>query len=124
MNDSKDERNLHLVTIEVLDTVGCQQPDRINSKWIGFASVVALVLGVDHEGVRQLERIVLCCSEVHGDTEVGTKDVEGLGEDVIVDETGIDGEASHQEDDVASSKEYLEYLRVLHFLLKTTLLHQ
>ena len=95
VNDSKDERNLHLVTIEILDTIGGQQPDRINSKWIGFASVVALVLGVDHEGVRQLERIVLCCSEVHGDTEVGSKDVEGLGEDVIVDEASIDGEASH-----------------------------
>ena len=47
-------------------------------------------------------------SEVPG----GAEDVEGLGEDVVVDEPGVDGEDSHEEDDVATSEDRSEHLCV------------
>ena len=34
----------------------------------------------------------------------GAKDVEGLGEDVVVDQTSVDGEQTHQEHNVATIK--------------------
>ena len=53
---------------------------------------------------------------------MGAEDVEGLGEDVIVDEASVDGEAAHHGDDVPSSKEDLEDLRPLSFRLQHSLL--
>ena len=53
---------------------------------------------------------------------MGAEDVEGLGEDVIVDEAGVDGEASHHGDDVPTSKEDLEDLRSFSFRLQHSLL--
>ena len=39
-----------------------------------------------------------------------SKDVERLGEDVVVDEAGVDGEERHQEDDVSAAEEDVEDL--------------
>ena len=50
------------------------------------------------------------------------ENIEGLGENVIVDEAGVDGEASHHGDDVTTSKEDLEDLRSLGFRLQHSLL--
>ena len=54
--------------------------------------------------------------------KVRAENVEGLGEDVVVDEAGVDGEASHHGDDVTTSKEDLEDLRSLGFRLQHSLL--
>ena len=50
------------------------------------------------------------------------ENVEGLGKDVIVDEAGVDGEASHHGDNVPTPKEDLEDLRPLSFGLQHSLL--
>ena len=54
--------------------------------------------------------------------EVGAKDVERFCKDVIVDEASVDGEATHHEDYVPSSKKYTEYFRGVCLLLKVFLL--
>ena len=38
------------------------------------------------------------------------KDIEGLGEDIIVDETGVGGEHTHQKNNVATSKDCSKHL--------------
>ena len=49
---------------------------------------------------------------VKGGVPGGAEDVEGFGEDIVVDEPGVDGEDSHEEDDVATSEDHTEHLRV------------
>lgn len=34
-----------------------------------------------------------------------SEDVEGLGENIVVDDASVDGEAGHEQDDVATAKE-------------------
>ena len=43
-----------------------------------------------------------------------TKHVDGLGEDVVVDETRVDGEHTHQQDDVAAVKQRSKHLQKEH----------
>ena len=38
------------------------------------------------------------------------EDVHRLGEDVVVEDAGMDGEGPHQEDDVATTKEHVPNL--------------
>ena len=44
------------------------------------------------------------------DAPLAAKDVHGLGEDVVVEESSVDGEHAHKEDDVATSEEHGEDL--------------
>jgi hypothetical protein len=41
----------------------------------------------------------------------GVEQSDGLGEDVIVDESSVHGEDSHQQNDVSPSKEHVENLQ-------------
>lgn len=41
------------------------------------------------------------------------KNIDGLWEDVIIDESSIHGEQPHQEDDVSTTKEYVPYLKMI-----------
>lgn len=43
-------------------------------------------------------------------TPGGAEHVEGLGEAVVVDEASVDGEESHQQDDVAPAEHHGEHL--------------
>lgn len=48
----------------------------------------------------------------HGsDAPSRAKHVEWLGEAVVVNDTGVDGEDPHQQDDVATSKHHVEHLQ-------------
>ena len=49
----------------------------------------------------------LCEGRVPG----GAKDVEGFGEDIIVDQTGVNGEQTHQENNVATFKYRSKHLK-------------
>ena len=53
---------------------------------------------------------------------MGAENVERLGENVIVDETGVDGEATHHGNYVTTSKKDLEDLRTLSLRLQHSLL--
>ena len=50
------------------------------------------------------------------------KDVEALGEDVIVDEAGVDGTHTHHEDNIATTKEDFKDLRAVDIFLQLVLL--
>ena len=41
----------------------------------------------------------------------GAKDIEGLGEDIVVDQTSVDGEQTHQENNVATIKYRSKHLK-------------
>ena len=51
-----------------------------------------------------------CCIGV-GRVPGGAKDVDGLGEEIIVDDASVDGEQAHQEDDVATIKHSTKHLK-------------
>ena len=138
MNDTKYQRYLHLVTVEEHDAVRGQQPDGVDSHGVGITwkgkgrsertcvwitCIVGQILGVDHEGVRQLDWSVIGGREVLEHRKVRAKDIERLSEDVIVYEASVNGEASHHEDNVPSSKKYLKYFRRFCLLLKVSLLN-
>ena len=53
---------------------------------------------------------------------MGAKDVKALREDVVVDESGVDGSNAHHEDDVAAAEEDLEDLGAVDVLLELLLL--
>lgn len=47
----------------------------------------------------------------HGpDAPAGAENIQGLGEAVVVDDPGVDGEDPHQQDDVAARKHHVEHL--------------
>lgn len=47
----------------------------------------------------------------HGpDTPAGAKHIQRLGEAVVVNDPGVDGEDSHEQDDVAAGKHHAEHL--------------
>lgn len=94
---------------EIIKMTTCQ-PDRIDTKWIGLSAVNMGVLGVQSQAVLQNKRSAVRGGELVGDLEVGSKDVEALGEDVVVDESGVDSADAHHEHNVASAEEDLEYL--------------
>ena len=56
VDHTEDERDLHLVAVEVLDTVGGREPDRVHSHGVGSPRVGPRVLRVQHELLRQVER--------------------------------------------------------------------
>ena len=76
MDDTKDERNLHLVTIEILNAVGGGEPDRVHSHGIGSTRVRSVIFGVQHELLGQDERRAVTSCEVLVDREVGAEYVE------------------------------------------------
>ena len=49
----------------------------------------------------------LCEGRVPG----GAKNVEGFGEDIVVDQTSVDGEQTHQENNVATIKYRSKHLK-------------
>ena len=122
MDNPKDEGDLHLVSVEKADLVGSRLPDRINTEGIGGIGILAWVLGVEHHRGFQVDRARVAGGEgqVLG-TPVGTEDVHGLAEDVVVDEAGVDREDAHQEDDVAASEEDVEDLGDVALGLQTLL---
>ena len=52
----------------------------------------------------------------------GSEDVDGLGEDVVVDQAGVDGEETHEEDDVPATEEDRPDLLIAPFVLQLFLL--
>ena len=49
VDDPEDQRDLHLVAVEVLDAVGGCEPDGVHSHGVGSPGVGAFVFRVQHE---------------------------------------------------------------------------
>lgn len=123
VEDGDDDGKLHLVAVEEDDLVLCDNPDRIHAKRVRVATVVTArpirhVRAIDAIGRQHVVLVSALAEEVFIrviDAPGGAEDVEGLGEDVVVDHARVDTEQAHEKDDVASSKDDAKHL-VLDFL--------
>lgn len=90
---------LHFVWVDERDLIGCQLPDGVESKWIRCAGVI--MGGVQHF----YPRVIFLC----GNIPVTPKNVQWLREAIVIDETSIDGERTHKEDDVSVHRTHEYY---------------
>lgn len=87
MENAKNKRYLHLVGIQEPNLVGGCLPDWINTEGVGRVTVLGRVLGVQHDGGLEANWGVVADSEGVVCGPVGSEDVEGFGEYVIVDQS-------------------------------------
>lgn len=105
VNDSEDDRNFHLVSVLEDDLV---QRSHL-PHWIETDRVSAM------EVVRRIQLQSLVghdCAGVVVNLPTRAEDVKRLREDVVVDQSGVHREQSHQEDDVATAEENIPDLIV------------
>jgi len=84
MGDSDDNGHLHLVRVRKDQGIRSTVPARVQAKGIG------VTVECDN------------CS-VDRDVPAGMEQMKCLGEDIVVNESSVDGEGSHEEDDVAAA---------------------
>lgn len=128
LEDAKEDGGLHFHRVEEGQLVGLGQvPDGIHSERIrpGRATGTVHLNGEDGHGSPDAYSVVGIFGDEHqlllgvhgrqllGRVDVlprGAKDVETLGEGVVVQYPRVDGEGPHQEDYVATTEEGLEDL--------------
>lgn len=96
MDDSHDDRHFHLQRVRENEDVVCSVPFGVQTHEVGLSSRDGL------DGTR---------TEIGRPPETGWEDSEGEGEDIVVEETGVDREETHQENDVSSVVERIEDLQ-------------
>ena len=87
MDNTKNERNLHLVGIQETNLVGGCLPDGINTEGVGGVTVLVRVLGVQHDGGLEADWGVVADLEGVIGGPVGSEYVEGFGEYVIINQS-------------------------------------
>ena len=86
MNNTHDDRHFHLVRVCENEPVVRPVPVWIYTEWVHLAS-----------GFCDNESLFV------GELPTGFPNVEGFGEDVIVHESGEDGEETHENDNVSTA---------------------
>lgn len=89
MDNTKHDRHLHLVRVGEDERVFRSVPRRVQSKRIRVP--------IRHSD----DRLVTMSLR---NVPAGMEQVKALGEDIIVDEAGVDGESPHKQDDVATAE--------------------
>lgn len=89
MNDTKHDRHLHLVRVDEDKVVVRTVPARVKTERIHVSVVLSEDLGADFTRL--------------GESPSRMPQVETLGEDIIVHEASVDGEKTHEKDDVATA---------------------
>ena len=109
LNDSNDDRELHFDRIGECDLILRHLPNGIQSKWIRSAGKHLLIISIQRIIVRrwfQCHRfhfVQIFIAELHSPRR--SEDVQRFGEDIVVNETRVDREETHEENDVSSTKE-------------------
>ncbi len=85
----------------------CHLPDRVHSKGIWCSVPTLLGRGINHVCFPAQDVFVGLVGVPRG-----PEDVDGLGEDVVVDQTCVDGEHGHKRDKITSSKENFPDFRI------------
>ena len=85
----------------------CDLPNGIDSKGIGIR--VIAVFGVEHDVLEGQEGFIGESSLV--DVPIGTKDIQTLTKHIIVNEARVEGKDSHEQNNVATPKEYIPDLQ-------------
>lgn len=100
MNNAENYRDLHFVRVLEDDLVqGGHLPHRVHSQRIGtLQKVLRTRIQLQH-GIVDDRRFVVV------DAPAGAKQIQRLGEDIVVDQTGVHREHAHQQNDVATTEE-------------------
>jgi hypothetical protein len=101
VQNPNDNRDLHFVPVEEGNLVLSQLPNRVNSDGVGV--LVVAVLGVEHDVLHCKQTIVRHPRLVR--VPVRAEDVEALAEDVVVYDSGVEGEDAHEENNVSAAEE-------------------
>ena len=124
LHDTDDDRKFHFQWIGERNFVNRQLPDGIETEWIGIAAEATRSHCHIWVGVRiQVKLNDLLEIEVgaNADPPRWAEQVHRLGEDIIVDDTRVQAENGHEEDNVAATEEYFKDLialrRLCHLLL-------
>ena len=90
MDDTKNDRHLHLVRVGEDERVFRSVPCRVQSKRICMA-----IRHTDNRFVTMSLR----------DVPAGMEQVKALGENIVVNEASVDRESPHEQDDVATAEQ-------------------
>ena len=90
MNDTEDDRHLQLVGVREEQLVVCAVPSRVKTERIGVP-----IGDSSEEGL---------IAALLGPRPSRVEEVSALREDIVVDETSVDGEGAHQQDDIAATR--------------------
>lgn len=115
LGDSEDDGGLHFHGIQEVESVLCHVPHWVDSERIRSVVMVEGDFWWECQVELGLGSNSLC---IHGLEEgrlvrvdpAGAEHVDGFGVEVVVDESGVDGEHAHEQDDVATSEEGVEDL--------------
>jgi hypothetical protein len=125
MHDTEDDRQLHLEGVDERELVLGQGPDRVDTQGVCIGEVMSrLELVQLRGGVRMRRRTptrglsqtiwtlpaaTIYCTQFNVNTKVWFVPRRGdghrLGEEIVVQESGVHGEETHKENDVATTKE-------------------
>lgn len=97
---AEDDGDLHFVRVQIRDLVLGQLPNGIHAEWVRRLAVVAGHLVGDEHLVRFIRNLMVSQVRLVRRAE----DVERLREHVVVDHASVDGEETHEEHDVPTSK--------------------
>ena len=89
MNDTEDDRHLHLVGVREEQLVVCAVPSRVKSERIGVP-----IGDSSEEGL---------IAALLGPRPSRMEEVSALREDIVVEEAGVDGENAHEQNDVTTA---------------------
>eukprot|EP00128_Syssomonas_multiformis_P011489 Colp12_sorted_trinity150504_noHs@34485 len=95
MNDTQDDRHLHLVRVQESELVFSKSPVRVNTERIGASEIFG----------NELKGRAIRVRGFVGNGPATSKQIHRLGEHIVVDQTGVDGEKAHQKNEVATPKE-------------------
>ena len=102
LQHAEQHRDLHLEGVLEGDPIGGDLPDGVEAEAVRRAVETGAVLGRQQQRLRVVVVDLLVLEAV---APGRAEDVDRFGEDVVVDEAGVDGEQAHQQDDVAAAKE-------------------
>lgn len=107
VDHAQDDGDFHLERVQENNLVLGDLPDGVHAEGVGSAVPVGLLGRVDH-GVLDLENGVVVVAHLPR----GSKNVQALAEDVVVDEASVDAKKGHDSDQVPATKEVLPDLVV------------
>ena len=107
MNHSQNDGYLHLESVQKDNLVLRDLPNGINSKPIWRTIPLIVKLGIDHVFVHVQDLVFPLF-----DLPRRSKNVDGLGKDVVVDQPRVNGEHGHDGDQVPAVEKVVEHLTV------------
>mmetsp|Transcript_23169 Transcript_23169/g.54823 ORF Transcript_23169/g.54823 Transcript_23169/m.54823 type:complete len:609 (+) Transcript_23169:149-1975(+) len=112
LNDTKDDRKLHLERVEEKQFVGGHVPDGVQSKWID--RFIRTVIGRLNSNVSFFHFAIVLAFEL----ETSAKEVDSEGETIIIHHTSVHGKETHHRDHVTTRVHSLAHFTELGIVVR------